>query len=185
MTLTQQAFKDIDAAKAAAAQLLYQVGTANKWTAEQYKEAAADLDDVGSGGWGWLAAWSSLPWNPTSWAGLDDLAKLEAVQAYWEAVAELGADFEVRGLPGADKFRATANQAARTSGSEIEEYKAGRPEVVVVGGATGTAEDLAEVGEQGGDLLARYPWLPLAGLAGVVGLVLLVQRGGRTIVVRR
>ena len=98
---------------------------------------------------------------------------------------QLGAEFEQQGLPGADKFRATANQAARTSGSEIEEYKAGRPEVVVVGGAKGTAEDLAEVGEQGGDLLARYPWLPLAGLAGVVGLVLLVQRGGRTIVVRR
>ena len=185
MTLTQTAFKDIDAAKAAAAQLLYQVGTANKWTAEQYKEAAADLEDVGAGGWGFLAAWSALPWNPTSWAGLDDLAKLEAVQAYWEAVAELGAEFEKQGLPGADKFRATANQAARTSGSEIAEYKANRPEVVVGGGLQGTGEDLADAGEKGGDLLARYPWLPLAGLAGVVGLVLLAQRGGRTIVVRR
>ena len=185
VNLTQAAFKDIDSAQAAAKQLLYDVAKNAKWSAEQYREASADLEDVNSGGAGLLAAWAGLPWNPTSWVGLDDLARLEAVQAYWEAVAELGADLETRGFPYADKFRATATQAARTSGSEIAEYTANRPETIYAGGLKGTGEDLAEAGEKGGDLLKRYPWLPLAGLgAGLAVAVLIARGGGATVVLK-
>lgn len=183
MTLTQAAFKDIDSAQAAAKQLLYDVARNAKWSAEQYREASADLEAVNSGGAGLLAAWAGLPWNPTSWVGLDDLARLEAVQAYWEAVADLGADLEARGFPFADKFRATATQAARTAGSEIAEYTANRPETIYAGGIKGTAEDLAEAGKQGGDLLQRYPWLPLAGLGAGLAVALLIARGGGATVV--
>lgn len=183
VTLTQAAFKDMDSAQAAAKQLLYDVAKNAKWSAEQYREASADLEDVNSGGAGLLAAWAGLPWNPTSWVGLDDLARLEAVQAYWEAVAKLGANLETRGFPYAEKFRATATQAARTAGSEIAEYTANRPETIYAGGLKGTGEDLAEAGEKGGDLLKRYPWLPLAGLGAGLAVALLIARGGGATVV--
>lgn len=165
--MNQAAFKDIDAAKAAAADLVYGVGKNYRWTREQWDAAKKELDDLGGGAWGLFSSWASMPWNPASWAGLDELAKLEAVQSYWESVSQLAAGWD---YPGASKIRETATQAAITSGSEIAGYKASRPETIAAGGVAGTAQAYGEIAGQGADVLQAAGQNPRTTIAIVVGV---------------
>ena len=175
--MKQTAFSNIGDAKAAALELVHTTGLNYRWTPNQWDEAKDELANVGAGAWGLFAGWAGMPWNPASWIGLDDMGRLQAVQSYWEAVAELAEGWQRDKLPGADKIRATATQAAITAGSEIQKYQAQHPATVAAGGVAGTAEDYGELAVGGAGALqsaAENPRTTLAIIAGVglVGLAL-------------
>jgi len=172
--MDQTAYKTISAAKAAAAELVRGVSVNYKWSSAQYDKASAELENVGSLGDS-IAASVARMMDPFG-LHIGDMASLEQTQRYWEDVAELAEGWERDKLPGAAKIRATATQAAITSGSEIEADIAGSPVTIAAGGVKGTAEDYADVAEGGAGVLQAAGENPKTTIA-IVAAVAVVGLG--------